>query len=195
MKSQSLYAKRSKCEFGMTEVLYLGHVISARGVQVHREKIQAILDWPPPKTLSQLRGFFGLCSYYRRFVKGFSQLGAPLIDLTKKGSFHWDVQAQHTFDKLKEVMSTCLVLELPDFTRPFILEWDASGEGIGVVLMQDHHPIVFESQKLSGAERLYSIYDKEILTIMHALTKFQQYLVRAKFVLQTDHNSLRYFLE
>ncbi|XP_057873764.1 uncharacterized mitochondrial protein AtMg00860-like [Cryptomeria japonica] len=172
MESQSLFSKRSKCEFGMTKILYLGHIISARGVQVHQEKIQAILDWPPPKTLSELRGFLGLCSYYRRFVKGFSQIGAPLTNLTKRGSFHWDVQAQHTFDKLKEVMSTFSVLALPDFTHSFILECDASGEGIGVVLMQDPHPIAFKSRKLSGVERLYSIYDKEMLAIMHALTKF-----------------------
>ena len=72
MEEQSLFAKQSKCEFGMTEILYLGHVVSQYGVQVHQEKIQAILDWPPPKSLTDLRGFFGLCSYYRRFVKGFS---------------------------------------------------------------------------------------------------------------------------
>ncbi|XP_057865574.2 uncharacterized mitochondrial protein AtMg00860-like [Cryptomeria japonica] len=188
MESQSLFAKRSKCEFGMTKILYLGHIISARGVQVHQEKIQAILVWLPPKILLEMRGFLGLCSYYRRFVKGFSQIGAPLTELTKRGSFHWDVQAQHTFDKLKEVMSTCPVLTLPDFTRPFILKCDALGEGIG-------DPIAFESRKLSGAERLYSIYDKEMLAIMHTLTKFRQYLVGAKFVVRTYHNSLQYFLE
>ncbi|XP_057868317.2 uncharacterized mitochondrial protein AtMg00860-like [Cryptomeria japonica] len=195
MKSQSLYAKRSTCKFGMIEVLYLGHVISAQGVQVHQEKIQEILDWSPPKTLSELREFLGLCSYYGSYVKGFSQLGAPLIDLTKKGSFYLNVQVQQTFDKLKEVMSTCSVLVLLDFTRPFILECNASREGIGAVLMQDHHPIAFESWKLSGVEQFYSIYDKEMLAIMHTLTKFRQYLVGAKFVVRTNHNSLRYFLE
>jgi hypothetical protein len=87
MQAQSLYAKESKCEFGMRELLYLGHIISEQGVQVHQEKIRAILDWPTPKNLTELKGFFGLCSYYRRFVKGFSQLGAPLTDLTKKGAF------------------------------------------------------------------------------------------------------------
>jgi hypothetical protein len=81
MEKQSLYAKESKCEFGMTEVLYLGHIIGVKGVQVHQEKIQAI------KTLTTLRGFLGICTYYRKFVKGFSQLCAPLIDLTKKGAF------------------------------------------------------------------------------------------------------------
>jgi hypothetical protein len=89
MKAQSLYAKESKCEFGMTELLYLGHIISAQGVQVHQEKIRAILDWPMPKNVTELRSFFRLCSYYRRFVRGFSQLGAPLTDLTKHGAFIW----------------------------------------------------------------------------------------------------------
>jgi hypothetical protein len=96
---------------------------------------------------------------------------------------------------MKEVMGTCPVLELPDFTLPFVLECDASGEGIGVVLMQGGHPIVFESQNLNQLESLYSIYDKEMLAIMHALTKFKQYLVGNKFVVKTDHNSLKYLLE
>jgi len=89
MEEHSLYANASKCEFGLTEILYLGHVISAQGVQVHQEKIQAILDWPPPKSLTELRGIFGLFQYYRRFVKGFSQLATPLTNLTKKGAFRW----------------------------------------------------------------------------------------------------------
>jgi hypothetical protein len=195
MKTQSLYAKESKCEFGMRELLYLGHIISGQGVQVHQEKIRAIVDWPTPKNLTELRGFFGLCSYYRRFVKGFSQLGAPLTDLTKKGAFHWTEDSQQTFNKMKEVMSTCPVLALPDFSQPFVLECDASGVGIGAVLMQGGHPIVFESRKLDESERLYPIYDKEMLAIMHALTKFRQYLVGSRFVVKTDHNSLKYFLD
>jgi hypothetical protein len=89
MEAQSLYAKESKCEFGMTELLYLGHIISAQGVQVHQEKIRAILDWPTPRNVTELRSFFGLCSYYRWFIQGFSHLGAPLIDITKHGAFIW----------------------------------------------------------------------------------------------------------
>jgi hypothetical protein len=99
------------------------------------------------------------------------------------------------FDHMKEVMGTCPVLALPDLTLSFVLECDASGEGIEAVLMQGGHPIVFESRKLSQPKRLYSIYDKEMLAIMHALTKFRQYLVGSKFVVKTDHNSLKYFLE
>jgi hypothetical protein len=195
MENQSLYAKESKCEFGMMEVLYLGHIIRAKGVQVHQEKIKSIMEWPTPKTLTKLRGFLGMCTYYRKFVKGFSQLCAPLTDLTKKGAFKWSEEAQFTFDNMKKVMSTCRVLALPNFGQPFTLECDASGEGIGAILMQNRHPLVYESQKLKGPELLYNIYDKEMLAIMHALTKFRQYLVGARFVVKSDHNSLKYLLE
>jgi hypothetical protein len=82
-----LYAKASKCEFDMKNILYLGHVMSAQGVKVHQERIQAILDWPTPRTLIELHGLFGICNYYKRFVKVFSQLEEPLIDLMKKGEF------------------------------------------------------------------------------------------------------------
>jgi hypothetical protein len=195
MEGQSLYAKESKCEFGMTEVLYLGHIIGVKGVQVHQEKIQAILDWTTPNTLTELKGFLGICCYYRRFVKGLSQLCAPLTYLTRKGAFRWSPEAQLTFDKMKKVMSTCPVLALPDFAQPFTVECDAFGEGIGAVLMQNRHPIVYESRKLRGPELLYTIYDKEMLAIMHALAKFRQYLVGAEFVVRTNHNSLKYFLD
>lgn len=123
--------------------------------------------------MTELRIFLGLCTYYRRFVRGFSQLTAPLTDITKKGAFSWGEGAHASFEKLKEVMGSCSVLALLDFTQPFVLECDASGEGIGAILMQDHHPIAFESRKLKECERLYSKYDKEMLAIMHALAKFR----------------------
>jgi hypothetical protein len=151
-----------------------------------------MIDRPTPKTLTELKGFLGICSYYRRFVKGFSQLCAPFTNLTKKGAFKWSNEAQLNFDKMKKVMSTCPILSLPYFSHPFILECDASGEGIGVVLVQNRHPIAYESQKLRGSKFLYTIYDKEMLAIMHALDKFRQYLVGAKFVVMTDHNNLNY---
>jgi hypothetical protein len=96
---------------------------------------------------------------------------------------------------MKEVMSTCPVLALPDFSQPFVLECDASGVGIGAFFMQGEHPIAFEIRNLNDSERLYPIYDKEMLDIMHALTKFRQYLVGSRFVVKTDHNSLNYFLD
>ena len=101
-----------------------------------------------------------MCTYYRKFVKGFSQLCAPLTDLTKKRAFKWSEEAQNMMDKMKKVMSTCPVLALLDFGQPFTLECDASGEGIGVVLMQNRHPLAYESWKLKGLKLLYNIYDK-----------------------------------
>ena len=109
-----------------------------------------------------------------KFVKGFSQLCAPLTNLTRKGAFKWSDEAQLTFEKMKKVMRTCPVLTLPYFSHPFILECDASGEGVAVVLMQNMHPIAFERRKLRGHELLYIIYDKGMLVIMHALAKFRQ---------------------
>jgi hypothetical protein len=136
-----------------------------------------------------------MCTYYKKFVKGFSQLCAPLTDLTKKGAFKWNEEAQMTMDKMKKVMSTCPILALPDFSLPFTLECDALGEGIGVVLMSKRHPLAYESRKIWGPELLYNIYDKEMLVIMHALAKFRQYLVGARFVVKSNHNNLKYLLE
>ena len=116
-------------------MLYLGHIIGTDGVRVHEENIRSIQDWPEPKNFTELREFVGICTYYRKFVKGFSQFAAPLTDLTKKGAFTWTSTAQEAFDCLKKVMSSCPNLALPDFSEPFILDCNASGEGVGVVLM------------------------------------------------------------
>lgn len=126
----------SKYEFALTKMLYLGHIIGAYGMKVNEEKISAIRDWPKPRYVTALRGFLGICPYYRKFVKGFSQLATPLIDLTKKGAFSWTDGAHEAFNCLKEVMSSFLVFAFPDSTQYFTLESDASGEGIKAVLSQ-----------------------------------------------------------
>ena len=119
----------------MIGLLYLGHIISADGVWVDLEKVRAIFDWPTLTNLTQLKGFLGLCGFYKRFVKRFSHIAAPLTDLTRKGAFTWIEAGQRSFDHFKKVMSSCPVLALPDFTKPFELHCDALGDGIGVVLM------------------------------------------------------------
>ena len=116
LEEQHFFAKLSKCEFGLTKMLYLGHIIGVDGVRVHEEKIRAIRDCPEPRNVMELRGFVGICTYDRNFVKSFSQLAAPLTDLTKKGAFSWSDTAQWAIDRLKEVMSSCAVLALPNFT-------------------------------------------------------------------------------
>jgi len=153
------------------------------------------MEWPTPKTLTELRGFLGMCTYYRKFFKGFSQLCAPLTDMTKKGTLKWIEEAQIMMDKMKKVINTFLVLALPNFDLPSTLESDALGEGIGVILMQNRNPLAYESQKLKGPKLIYNIYDKEMMDIIHALAKFRQYLVGARFLVKSDHNSLKYLLE
>jgi hypothetical protein len=128
-------------------------------------------------------------------VKLFSQLGAPLTDLTKKGAFRWSKEAEATCHRMKKVICTILVLSLLDFSQGIVLECDASREGIGAVLMQNKYPITFERRKMRDPKRLYSIYDKEMLAIMHALAKFRKYRVGGHFVVRINHDILRYFLE
>ena len=120
---------------------------------------------------------------------------APLTNLLKKNSFRWNGEAKNCFEALKNIMSSMLVLATPDFTKHFVVECDASGFGIGAVLMQEGHPIEFESRKLNKRESLKSTYDNEMLSIIHALTKWQQYLLGSKILSITNHNSLQYLLQ
>lgn len=144
-----LYAKYSKCNFGLQEIEYLGHIVSASGVQMEKSKIEAIMKWPVPTNLKQLRGFLGLSGYYRRFISHYASIAHALTELLKKDAFQWTIDAQKAFEELKTRITTAPVLRLPDFSKQFILETDASGLGIGAVLTQDKHPIAFYSKKLT----------------------------------------------
>lgn len=134
LKEHKLYAKLSKCAFGQIEIEYLGHIINEKGVSAEEGKVSTKLAWPQPKTLKALRGFLGLTGYYRRFVKDYGKMSKPLTDLLKKDSFIWTIKAAHAFQQLKGAMSTTTVLTLPDYTKTFTVECDASGRGVGAVL-------------------------------------------------------------
>jgi hypothetical protein len=144
LKEQQLYAKPSKCFFGVKEVEYLGHIVSHEGVKVDPNKIKAMMDWPIPKTLKNLIGSLGLTGYYRKFVQKYGRIEAPLTALTKKDAFSWTLEATKAFEQIKEVMCKDLVLTTSDFTKTFIVECDASRNGIGDVLMQEGRPLAFE---------------------------------------------------
>jgi hypothetical protein len=135
LSQHQLLLKQSKCDFGASKVEYLGHLVGKVGIRVDPKKIEAMKDWPHPKTLKNLHGFMGLTCYYRKFVKNYGKIMAPLTTLLKNNSFTWTPAACSGFSNLEDGMCTTLVLALPDLTKTFVLECDASGKGIGVVLM------------------------------------------------------------
>ena len=158
-------------------------------------KLQAILYWPLRNSLKQLRGFLGLTGYYRRFVKGYATIAAPLTDLLKKDAFKWSASAITALNKLKEVMTSTPLLAIPNFKEPFVLETDASGTGIGAILSQSEHPIAYFSKKLSSRMQKQSAYIREFHAITEALAKFRHYLLGHKFIIHTDQQSLKELLE
>lgn len=158
-------------------------------------KIQAMLDWPVPADAKGLRGFLGLTGYYRKFIKGYGTIAKPLTELTKKGSFLWTPATEAAFATIKTAMTTAPVLKLPDFSLPFIVETDASYYGLGTVLIQDKHPLAFISKALGVKNLGLSIYEKEMLAILLAVSKWRSYLLHTTFIIRTDHKSLKFLLE
>jgi hypothetical protein len=195
LQKHSLFVKKSKCSFASSAVEYLGHIVSKDGVAADPSKIQAMVEWPIPKTIKALRGFLGLTGYYRNFVRDYGTISAPLTALLKKEAFRRTEAAEEAFARLKHAMTTTPVLALPDFTKLFVIESDASGVGIGAVLMQEGQPLAFTSKALSPLHLSMSVYDKEMLTIVHAVTKWRPYLIGRRFQIRTDHRSLKYLLE
>ena len=160
-------------------------------------KIKAIQDWPQPKDVHELRSYLGLANYYRRFVKDYANIHAPLTDLLKKTSaFDWTSAAEQAFQASKAALSSAPVLATPDFDLPFTVVTDASSFAIGAALLQDQgtglRPVAYESRKLNPAEQNYAVHERELLAIIHALGVWRCYLQGRHFDIITDHNSLKY---
>ncbi|CAM5076925.1 unnamed protein product [Natator depressus] len=200
IREAGLTVKAKKCQIGLNKVTYLGHQVGQGTISPLQAKVDAIQKWPVPKSKKQVQSFLGLAGYYRRFVPHYSQIAAPLTDLTKKkqpNAVQWTEKCQKAFNKLKATLMSDPVLRAPDFDKPFLVTTDASERGVGAVLMQkgpdqEFHPVVFLSKKLSERESNWSITEKECYAIVYALEKLRPYVWGRRFHLQTDHAALKW---
>jgi hypothetical protein len=183
--------KLSKCSFAQRQINYLGHTISEHGVGTDPQKIAAISEWPPPLNTKELRSFLGLAGYYRKFVRNFGITSKPLTELLKKNSlFIWTSEHEHSFAALKKALTHSPVLALPNFSKPFYIETDASVLEIGAVLMQEGHPLAFISKALGPKSLGLSTYEKEYMAILLAIQQWRPYLQHGEFAIHTDQRSL-----
>lgn len=195
LREKQLYRKLSKYEFWLSEVVFLGHVVSADGIRVDPKKIKAIVQWKAPKNLSEVRSFLGLAGYYRRFVNGFSKIALPMTKLLQKNvHFIWDDQCQKIFETLKRMLTEAPVLTLPESGKDFVVYSDASLSGLGCVLMQDGKIISYASRQLKPHERNYPTHDLELAVVIFALKIWRHYLYGERCYIYTDHKSLKYLL-
>jgi len=159
-------------------------------------KVEAVLQWEPPKTMTKIHSSLGLAGYYRRFIEGFSKIAMPLTQLTKKGqAFVWTEKCENSFQELKKRLTTSPVLALPDPTRYFVIFYDASKIGLGCVLMQDRRVVAYASRQLRTHEKNYSTHDLELAVIVFALKIWRHYVYGGKFEVFSDHKSLKYLFD
>lgn len=192
LREQKLYANEEKCCFLAHEVLFLGYLISGGGIRMDDSKIAAVVSWPIPATVHEIRSFLGLASFYRRFIRNFSTIAAPITECLKGKIFQWTPAATIAFQELKQSITSAPVLALPDFQKMFQVECDASMFGIRGVLSQEGRPIAFFSEKPCDAKVKYSTYDKEFYAIIRSLEFWRHYLLHTEFILFSDHQALRF---
>src|SRR5690606_32676612 len=196
-----LQAKLSKCEFHKTEVEFLGFIISTEGIKMDPKKVKDVLEWKTPQNVHDIQVFLGFANFYRRFIKNFSKVVAPITRLLKKDvPFVWNQDADNAFESLKKAFTSDPILKHFDPTKPCYIETDASKEAIGAICSQKDnngimHPIAFYSRSLTPAERNYHIHDQELLAIIEAFEHWRHYLIYSEHTTRvfTDHKNLLYF--
>ncbi|KAL0293701.1 UNVERIFIED_CONTAM: Transposon Ty3-I Gag-Pol polyprotein [Sesamum angustifolium] len=193
LREKQLYAKFSKCEFWMEEIAFIGHVILKDGVQPDPTKVKAIMEWEPPKNVSEVRSFLGLAGNYKRFVKDFSVVAKPLTNLLKKNApFNWNDKCAQSFEKLKKRLTSAPILALSSGDGGYVVYTDASRQELGCVLMQHGKVIAYASRQLRPHEMNYPTHDLELAAIVHALKIRRHYLYGETFQIFTDPKSLKY---
>ncbi|GJZ35764.1 putative nucleotidyltransferase, ribonuclease H [Tanacetum coccineum] len=195
LKKEELYAKFSKCEFWISTVKFLGHVINSSGIHVDPTKIEAVKNWASPTTPSEIHQFLGLVGYYRRFIEGFSKIAKPMTELTQKNhKFNWGEEKETAFQLLKQKLCVAPILALPEGSDDFVVYCDASIKGLGDVLMQRMKVIAYASRQLKVHEKNYTTHDLELGAVVFALKIWRRYLYGTKCVVFTDHKSLQHIL-
>ena len=170
LRDHQLYAKFSKCEFWLTEVGFLGHVVSASGVSVDPGKVEAVMSWERPKSVLEIRSFLGLAGYYRRFIEDFSRLAAPMTRLTQKEvKFVWDDSCERAFQELKRRLTSTPILIVLERGQRYTMYYDASKDSLGCVLMQSGKVVAYGSRQLKNHEQNYPTHDMELATVVFAL--------------------------
>ena len=202
MHKAGLTLNLEKCLFCQPKVTFLGHVVSEEGLAPDPVKVEAVMAWPVPKTAKQMASFLGLCNYFKSFIRDYAAVCAPLFRLCNKDiRFEWTDECQLAFERVKQALTDAPVLTLPSFDGDaggFILECDASGTGVGAVLLQvtpeGEKVVAYGSKKLSKSQRNYSATKRELLACVTFITHFKHYLIGKRFLLRTDHSSLQWLL-
>ena len=193
LRDHQLYANFSRCEFWLTEVRFLGHAVSASGVSVDPEKVEAVMSWERPKLVFEICSFLGLAGYYRRFIEDFSWLAAPMTRLTRKGvKFEWDDLCEKAFKELKGRLTSAPILIVPEQGQRYTVYCDAFRDGLGCALMQSGRVVAYGSRQLKNHEWNYPTHDLELAAIVFALKIWRHYLYGEQFEVFSDHKSLRY---
>lgn len=197
LQQAGLTLNKEKCCFCKPELKYLGYVVNEKGLLVDPEKVEAIINIPPPRSVKEVRRVVGLASWYRRFVPNFSTLTSPLTNLLKKNvRFNWDENCQRALDDIKNHLISAPVLTCPNFDLPFVIQTDASDYGLGAVLSQQHEDgekvIAYLSRSLTKSERKFTTTEKECLAVLFAIEKLRPYIEGSKFTVVTDHYSLKW---
>jgi len=187
----------SKCALFKERISFLGYMVSAEGIDPQEKKIRSIQDWPVPKCVRNVRAFFGLASYYRKFVQNFASIAEPLSALTKKGvRFSWSPEAQEAFEHLKRAFAETVTLAYPQPDQTFILDTDASDVAVGAILSTTvegvERPIAFFSRVMNSSQRNYCLTRRELLAVIACIQHFRHYLVGATVILRTDYYSLKW---
>src|SRR5437762_6898762 len=167
----------SQCPFWLKEVSLLGHILSAKGVAVDPSKVQDVLKWKSPNSVTEIRSFLGLAGYYRRFVQDFSKISKPMKKLLQKeAKFKWTSDCEAAFQQLKTLLTTAPVLTQPDVTKPSDVYCDASETGLSCVLMQEGRVVAYAFRQWRKHEEHYATHDLELAAVVHALKIWRHYL-------------------